>query len=167
MKRLAHGQRQSLQILDQEIMLGAGTRDAHDIHFLKRVVSDEMSMYLPGDGYNGDGVGIGRGQTCHDIRGPGAGCHQTYPHLAGRTGIPVCSVGSALFVPHQYMPKSLIPVKVVINIQHSPTGIAENNIHTLSLQAFKQNARSCHLHVTLSSRQEEKSPAYVQIHGKP
>ncbi len=146
-KGLAHSQRQALQILDQKIMFGARACNAHDIHFLKGIIANEMSMHLPGNGDNRNRIGVGSGQTGHNIGSAGARRNQTNAHLAGCTSIPVGSMSGTLFMPYQNMSESLITIKIVINIQHGPAGVTENNIHTLTLQAFKKNARTCHLHV--------------------
>ena len=45
---LADGFGQFAHILDQKVVLGAGARDAYDVHFLKGVVADELGGYLPG-----------------------------------------------------------------------------------------------------------------------
>ena len=48
-------------ILDQKVVLGAGARDAYDVHFLKGVVADELGGYLPGNTSGMDGIGRNAG----------------------------------------------------------------------------------------------------------
>ena len=166
MKGFPYGQRKPFQILDQKIMLGAGACDAYNIYFLKGVVADEMSMYLPGNGDDGNGVGIGCRQSCHNIRGAGAGRDQTNSDPSRSPCVSVGGMGSSLLVPDQDMPKILVPIEIMINIQHGSARIAENDIHTFTFQAFKKNARTCHLHVD-HILQEGKNIAFLTtLHAK-
>ena len=56
-------------LLHQEIVLGAGARDAEGVGFLERVAADELGGDLAGDGDDGDGIHHGVHQAGGQVGG--------------------------------------------------------------------------------------------------
>ena len=119
-------------------MLGAGTGDAHDVHFLERIVPDERRGNLSRENDEGDGIAVSRGNPGHSIGSTGAGGSETNAHLAGSAGIPVGGMDSTLFMPHQNMAQIRMVGQLVININDSPAGIAEEKVDAFALQTLQK-----------------------------
>ena len=103
MKRFVNRARQFGQRLHQEIMLGAGARDAESVGFLKRIAADQLAGDLAGDGDDGNRVHHGVDQTRHQIGGAGTGSRAAHAHLAGRPRVALRREGGVLLVPHQHV----------------------------------------------------------------
>ena len=114
--------------------------DARNIDLLKGVLADERHTDVAGDGDHGDRVHI-RGCNASDQVGRArARGRQAHADLAGRTGIAVCRVRSALLVGGQYVTDAVaILIKRIVNIEDSAARIAENRVDTLLDQGLAQN----------------------------
>ncbi len=145
--------------LDEVVVLGAGARDADDVHFLESVVADEMGRHLAGEHDDGDGVGVGRGDPGHRVGGPGPGGDQAHPHFAARPGIAVGGVHRALLMPDQYV-TDVGSRKLVVNVDDGPSGKTEKSVHVLVFQDRHQDLSACQHHVVVSgSSLSKKKPA--------
>ena len=72
---------------------------------------------------------------------------QYYAGAAGSTRVAVGRMGSALFVGgDDVFDAVLIPVQLVVQIQHSAAGVAEQRIDALLHQHFTENLRTGQLH---------------------
>ena len=68
-ERLVHDLRQIRQVLDQVVVLGAGTGDAEGVGLLKGIASDQLGGDLAGDGDDGSGIHQGVDQTGDQVGG--------------------------------------------------------------------------------------------------
>jgi hypothetical protein len=66
-KRLLDDRRQVLAVLDQEVVLGRGSRDADVVGFLERVVADQVRRHLAGERDQWDRIHEGVLQRGHQI----------------------------------------------------------------------------------------------------
>ena len=142
-ERLVHDLRQIRDVLHQEIVLGAGARDAEGVGFLKRVAADQLGGDLAGDGDDGDGIHHGVHQAGDQIGGAGAGGGAADAHLAGGSRIAFGREGGVLLVPHQDVADGVI-VEGVVERQRDPAGVAEDAIYVFADQAFQQNLCAGH-----------------------
>ncbi len=91
---------------DQEVVFGAGTGDAGDVHFLERVVADHGRGDLPGEDDHGNGIHVGVGDPGHRVGGAGSRGDQADADPAGGPGVTVGGMDRPLFVAHQDVPES-------------------------------------------------------------
>ncbi len=131
-------------------MLGARPGDAHDVHFLKRIVADQRRRHLPRKHHYGNGIHIRRSDSRNRIGGPGSRGHQTDPHLARGPGITVRRMGRALLVPHQKMLQKWGAGQFIVNIQHHAAGKSENMLDAFAFQTFQKNLTAGQFHADFS-----------------
>jgi hypothetical protein len=62
---------QILDILDQEIVLDAGTGDANRVAFLEGILTDILGRHLASDDHHRDGIHVGGGDAGNRIGHPG------------------------------------------------------------------------------------------------
>ncbi len=101
MKRFVNRLRQLRQGLHQEIVLGAGARDAERVGFLKRVAADQLGGHLAGDGDDRDGIHHRIDQAGDQIGRAGAGSRAAHAHLARGARVAFRRERGVLLVPHQ------------------------------------------------------------------
>src|SRR5258706_5589439 len=126
--------RQVGHVLDQEIVLDAGTRDADRIAFLKRILPNRVSRYLPGDDDHRDGIHIGGSDTGDRIGHAGSGGHQGHAGPAGCTRIGIGSMNSSLFMTYENVLEAFLLVNFVVDDQHGAAGIAEYEFNVFGLE---------------------------------
>ena len=129
--------RQVVELLHQEIVLGAGAGDAEGVGFLERVAADELGGDLAGDGDDRDGIHHGVHQAGDEVGGAGAGGGAADADLAGGARIAFGGEGGIFFVPHQDVADVVI-VEGVVEGEGDAAGIAEDAIHAFAGQAFQQ-----------------------------
>ena len=122
-------------------MLGAGPGDADDIHFLKRVIADQMRRDLSGNDHQRDGIHVGGGNAGYGVGGAGTGSHQADAHFSACPRIAVRGVNRALFVPDQDMPDGCSG-QFVINVDDGASGKTEEGVHAFFLKDCHQDLRS-------------------------
>ena len=154
---------QLFDIAHQEIMLGAGTRDARDVAFLESVVADEPCGHLPGENHQRNGIHVGRGNAGDGVGGAGTGGDQANADLAGRAGVAVGGVHRSLLVPDQNM-FEIAFIELIVNIQNCSARIAENDLHLFFFQHFQENLCAFEFHVTPPSFGKIQIPLKT---GKP
>lgn len=70
-------------VSDRNTIFRNASGDSDNIYFLKRIISDQMSGYLPRKAYQWYTVVIGSCKTCHKIRCPRSACNQTHSCFSG------------------------------------------------------------------------------------
>ena len=130
-------------LLDQEVVLGAGARDAEGVGFLERVAADELAGDLAGDGDDRDGIHHGVHQAGDQVGGAGAGGGAADADLAGGARVAFGGEGGVLLVPHQDV-ADLVIVEGVVEGERDAAGIAEDAIDAFPGQAFEQHFRAAH-----------------------
>ena len=142
-ERLVDDLRQFVELLDQEVVLGAGARDAEGVGFLERVAADELAGDLAGDGDDRDGIHHGVHQAGGEVGGAGAGGGAADADLAGGARIAFGGEGGVLLVPHQHV-ADVVVVEGVVEGEGDAAGIAEDAIDAFPGQALQQHFRAAH-----------------------
>ena len=115
--------------LNQVVVFGARSGDAHGIDFLKGVISDQMCRDLPRKYDHRNGIHIGGCDTADRVGGAGPGGNQAYAHPASGTGIPIGSMNRTRLLANQNM-TDIRSFKFIINVDDRPTRISEDRINT-------------------------------------
>src|SRR5690606_30677802 len=86
---LAHGRREVLHVLDQEVVLDARAGDAHGVAFLEGVLADRVGRDLAAQDDHRHRVHVGGGDAGHGIGDAGPGGDQADAYAVGgaRIGI--------------------------------------------------------------------------------
>ena len=126
-------------ILHQEVVLHARTGDADVIHFLESIVADHVGRHLASEHHHRNGVHVRRSNPGHGIGRARPGRDQHDTDLAGGTRIPIRHVSCALLMAHQHMLHLVLLKDRIVNMQHRPAGVTENDIDTFFLQAADKN----------------------------
>ena len=79
-ERLLDGQRQILDILDQEVVLDAGAGNTDGIALLESILTDVLGRHLTGDHDHRNRVHVGGRNAGHGIGDAGTGGHQSNTH---------------------------------------------------------------------------------------
>ncbi|SPE35177.1 hypothetical protein SBBP1_80011 [Burkholderiales bacterium] len=135
MKRLAYGQREVGHVLDQEIVLHAGTRNADRVAFLEGVLPDRVRRNLAGNDHQRDRIHVGGGNASDRIGDPRTARHQRHTDLVARPRIGVGRVHRRLLVPHQDVLEVVLLEYLVVDVQDRAARVAEDVAHVLFLQA--------------------------------
>ena len=133
MKRFFDGFGQVLYLTDQVVVLGARACDAHNIDFLKRVVSDQLGGYLTGQNDHRNGIHIRVGNAGYGVCRAGSGSDQAYPHFSTRSCIAVGGMDGRLFVPDRNM-MDIRFYQFMIDIHNRSPLIPEYGIHPFILK---------------------------------
>ena len=136
MKSLTHDIHQLFLVVDQVIMLGAGSGDADYIHFLKSIVADQRGGYLTGENNDRDRVHVGRGYTGNSVGSPRAGSQQSDTHFPADSGVAVSGMDRRLFMTHQHVGEFRTLHQLVIKIDDRPSRVTENCVYIFLLEAF-------------------------------
>ena len=124
-------------------MLGNGHRDALNVGFLKAVLTKARRGYVAGEGHHGHRVHIGCGNAGDQIGGTRAAGGQHHAGAARCAGIAIGRMRSALLVGGQYMVDAVrILIQLVVQVQHSTAGVAEDGVHALFAENFNKNLRT-------------------------
>ena len=105
-------------------------RDSHDIHFLKRVISDQVSCHLPCKADKRNTVIVCRCKSCDQIGGSRSACHQTHAYLSSCPRISICLVNERLLMAgkdHFYV---VLFIQLVADINSTRTRISEDCVHS-------------------------------------
>ncbi len=136
--------RQLMHIIDQEVVLHAGTRDADGIAFLEGILSDIGVRHLPRDHHQRNRIHVGGGNAGHGIGRARTGGHQRHADLVRRTRQTVGRMYCSLFVANQNMFDLILLEQRIINVKDRPTRIAEYIFDLFFLQAPDYNLRTGH-----------------------
>ena len=139
MKSLLHGFSHVAHVLDQEIVLDDGARDADGVTFLEGIHANRRGRHLSADDHHRDAVHVGGGDAGHGVRQAGAGRHQRDAYIAGGAGIAIGSVDGGLLVAHQHMLNGVLLIKSVINMQHCAAGITPDVLDTFGLKRLDED----------------------------
>ncbi len=142
-KCLVDGLRQVLKALHQEIVLGAGARDAKRVGLLKRVAADQLTGDLAGNGDDGNGVHQGVHQAGGQVGGAGARSGAADSRFAGGARVAFGREGGILFVAHQYV-AHLVLIERIVEGKRDAARIAEHTVDTLADQAFQKHRGAVH-----------------------
>ena len=137
-KRLADGRGQLAHILDEEVVLGDGARDADDVRLLEGVVANERARHLAGEDHERRGVHVGVGDAGDGVGRAGAGGDEHHAGPAGGAGVALGHVGRALLVAHQNVLDILDIVQGFVNLQQGPAGVAEDVLDLLTPQTLEK-----------------------------
>ena len=141
-ERLLQRLGQLAQVLDQEIMLDAGTGNADRIDFLERILANHVARYLAGEHHQWNRIHVSGGNTGNRIGRTRSGSHQANAGLAGGARIAVRRVRGALFVAHQDMFHVGLFLQRVVNVQDCSARIAEDMLDALVLQKLDYDFRT-------------------------
>ena len=136
---LLHGLSQIANVLDQEVVLDDGTRNAHGVAFLEGVGTNVVGRSLTGHHHHGDGVRIRCSNAGDRIGQAGAGCHQRHAHFTGCTCKAIGSVHSRLLMAHQHMLNAVLLVQRVVNIENCPAWVTPQVLDTFSLKRLDED----------------------------
>ncbi len=114
-KRLVDRLAQTVGILDQPVVLGAGPGNADRIGLLKRVVADHEGRNLARKNNQRDRIHQRVRHAGDRIGRPGPRGHQNNAGLAGRPRVSFGRMGRALLVPDQDVPDIVLLKDLVIN----------------------------------------------------
>ena len=141
-KRLLDGHGQIVAVLDEEVVLGRRARDPDIVRFLERVVADQVRRHLAGEGNERDGVHEGVLERRHQVgRGRPRG-DEAYSRLARGAGIALGGMTRRRLLANEDVADPFEVVQHVVDRQHGPSGEAEDEIHTLTLQRLEQDTRA-------------------------
>ena len=146
------GIRQILDGTDEIVVLGNGQGDTGDIDLLEAVGADDGVGHVAGDGYQGNGVDVSRGDAGDQVGGAGAGGGDDHAHVTGGPGIAVGGMGGPLLVGGQHMLQlALVFVQGVIDVDDLAAGVAEDHIGALLDQSAHDDIRAGKYHVIILS----------------
>ena len=126
-----------VDLLDQVVVLGAGTGDAEGVGFLEGVAADEFAGDLAGDGDDGDGIHHGVDQAGGEVGGAGAGGGAADADLAGGARVAFGGEGGIFLVADEDV-ADLVVVEDVVEGEGDAAGVAEDAIDALAGQAFER-----------------------------
>ena len=135
--------RQIHDVLHQEIVLGAGARDAKRVGFLKRVAANELGGNLAGDRDHRDRIHQRIDQAGHQVRGARARGGAADADFSGRSRVALSRKRGVLLVPYQHVADGMI-VEGIIERQRYPARIPEDAIYIFASQTFQQNLCAGH-----------------------
>ena len=127
---------QIARILDQEVVLHDGARDAHGIAFLEGIQANSGRRHLAGHDHHRNAVHIGGGDAGHGIRHTRPRSHQSHPYIARGARIAIGGMHCRLFVTHQNVLDGVLLVERVIDVQDGPTWIAPDVLDAFGLQGL-------------------------------
>ena len=116
-------------------MLHYGSRDSHHICFLKRVFTNQVTLYLAGDHHQRDGIHISSSNTGNGIGCTRPGRDQHHTGLPRRAGIAVGCMGRGLLMANQNMRYFLRLEQGVVDVKRRSTGVSEDVLDALVFQS--------------------------------
>ena len=143
-ERLVQDARQSVHVLDEIIVLGAGPGDADRVAFLEGVVADQMGRHLAGDADHRNGIHQRVGEPGDGIGGAGTGGDQHHADLAGRARIAFGGMDRALLVANENVLDAILLEQFVIDRQDGAARIAENMLNALIGESLKHHLGAGH-----------------------
>ena len=145
-ERLLDRQREIGHVLDEEVVLHAGARNAHRVDLLERIQPDGVRRHLAGEDHHRDRIHVRRGDAGHRVGEAGPGGDQAHPDLVARARIAVGGMRRPLLVAHEHVLHLVLLEELVVDVEHRPAGIAENILDPLLLQAANDDLCAGELH---------------------
>ena len=142
-ERLMNHLRQFRDGLHQEIVLGAGARDAERIGFLKCIAADQFGRDLARDRDYRNRIHHRIHQPGHQIRSARTRRRAANAHASRGSRVALGRECRVLLVPYQNVADRMI-VKSIVQRQRNATGIAENAIYVFANQTFQKNLGAGH-----------------------
>ncbi len=136
---LLQGLSQVARVLDQEVVLDDGPRDAHGVAFLEGIQADRRRGHLAGDDDHGNRIHVGRRDAGHRVGEARAGGHQRHAHVARGARIAVRRVHGRLLVPYQHVLDGVLLVEGVVDVEHRPARVAPHVLHAFGLQCLDED----------------------------
>ena len=109
--------------------------NAHDIHFLERVVPDQVLRHLPGKAYKRDAVIIRRGKPCDQVGRSRAACDKADPHLPRGPRIRVRFMDQRLLMARQDDADIILLIQLIADINGARPRVAEDRVHSFLFQS--------------------------------
>ena len=147
-KGFLNGRRDVPHVHHQVVVFGYRQRDARDVGLLEGVAADRRPRHLPGDAHDGHRVHLRRHQSGHQVRCPRPRGGGAYPHLARGPGVAVRGHRGGLLVPYQDVAQLGITGQRAVERQYRAAGQPEYRVHALAQQAFANDLRACHFHIS-------------------
>ena len=114
-----------------------------DVGLLKAVLAQTGGRHIAGKGDHGHGVHVGSGNAGDQVGGTRAAGGQHHAGAARCAGIAIGRMRSALLVGGQHMVDAVrILIQLVVQVQHSTAGVAEDGVHALFAENFNKNLRT-------------------------
>jgi hypothetical protein len=129
-------------VLDEKIVLDAGTRDTHGVNLLKGVETDRVRGDLARDDHHRDRVHVGGGDARDCVRHAGAGSDEANPDLVGSARVAVGGVRGALLVAHEHVLDLVLLEELVVDEKHRAAGVTEDVLDAFFLQAAHDDFRA-------------------------
>ena len=142
MERLLDDPGEVLAVLDQEVVLGRGARDADVVGLLEGVVADQVRRHLAREGDDRDRVHERVLQRRHEVGRRRTRGDQADAGPAGRPGVALGRVPGGRLLADEDVAYALEVVQDVVDRQHGPAGQAEDEVHAFALQALEQYPRA-------------------------
>ena len=134
-ERFLDDARNIFDVLDQEIVLGAWTRDADEIRFLKSVVADHRGRHLAGKHHHRGGIHVSVGDAGDGVGRAGPRGDEHDARASADARIAFGHVGRALLMADENVLDFRVEQRVVGG-QDSAAGIAEDYIDAFGDQAL-------------------------------
>ena len=123
-------------VSDRNTIFRNASGDSDNIYFLERIISDQMSGYLPRKAYQWYTVVIGSCKTCHKIRCPRSACNQTHSCFSGWSCISICLMYQCYFLSRKNYLRIILLIKFITDIDRTGSRIPENCIYLFFSQRF-------------------------------
>ncbi len=134
-KRFLDDARDVLDVLDEEIVLGARARDADEVRFLESVVADHRGRNLARQDDHRSGIHVGVDDSGDGVGGAGAGGDEHDAGASADAGIALGHVGRALFMADEDVLDLRVEERVV-GREDGAAGIAEDYIDAFGNEAL-------------------------------
>ena len=144
MEGLLHDAGKFIHIPHKVAVLHHRQRHSKHIGLLERTASDHFLRHLAGDRDERNRVHEGVCDAGDKVRGTGAGSGHANSNLAGHTSIALGGENPALLVAWKNGADFFCFGESLMDRHRAATGIGENNLHTLALEAFNENFRAIH-----------------------
>ncbi len=141
---LLQRQRELVYVVDQEVVLDAGPRDADGIALLEGVLADVVVRHLSRDDDDRDRIHVGGSDPGHGIGRARARRDERDADPVRRACQAVGGVNGCLLVADENVLHLILLEERIINVQHGATGIAENVLDLFFLQAPDYNLSTGH-----------------------
>ena len=148
-KRTTHGPSHVVSMTNLIAPLGDRLRHTYEIDLLEEVSTQGACRHLTSNHHDGRRIHHGIGNTRQRVGNTRTTGNQYHAHLTAHASIALSSMGSTLFVAHQYMVEtfllaSCIVKKRIVCRHNRASRVSEDGLHPLSLQSPHQRLCSCY-----------------------
>ena len=138
--------------------------DAHDVHFLKSVVADEVGGDLPRKADERHAVVIGGGDTRDEVGRSRTARDEADARLARGAGVAVRRVHQTLLVTGQHDLERTLSVNGVEQVDRHAAGISEQRVHFFLAQRFDKQLCAFYVHIDIPPYfSYKKSPEHIRL----